>query len=99
MFLTESDILKDLHSVVSYKDQALLVAEDGSIESVFIDMELGRFVRNKYKLWNKENPLTKNWFDNPETHDMREGIDYSLDHPDNLSGKIIKKFKSEIKNQ
>ena len=99
MFLTESEILADLHNIILPEDKQLLVATEQTMESVWLNMELGRFMRNKYKLWNKENPLTKNWYDNPEKRDIQNGTDCSLDHPDNLSGKILKKFKSEIRNQ
>ena len=49
----------------------------------------GTSIRNKYGLWNPQNPLTKNWHAHPEKHDMSDGIDYSKDHPDAMSMQII----------
>lgn len=53
---------------------------------------LGRWIRNTYKLWDSH-PLTQNYFSYPECRDIREGIDYSEDHPDAVSNKIIKRIQ------
>lgn len=39
---------------------------------------LGRSIRNEFKLWERE------W-----VTDIREGVDYSPDHPDQLSMRVI----------
>jgi hypothetical protein len=53
----------------------------------------GRHIRNYYKLWDKNNPLTKAWFDaraaGSEEH-MDRGVDCHPEHPDQLSMAIIK---------
>lgn len=50
--------------------------------------DLGMFIRNHYGLW-VDSPLTKSWRENESTRDIREGIDYSSDHPDAVSEQII----------
>ena len=49
---------------------------------------LGRWIRNTYGLW-YDNPLTEKWRTDKASHDMRDGVDFSADHPDNLSADII----------
>lgn len=48
----------------------------------------GTYLRNHYELWHTS-PLTEKWRTDESSHDIREGIDYSLDHPDHISMEII----------
>lgn len=50
-----------------------------------------RDIRNDYSLW-WENPLTEGWRTDESTRDIREGVDYSEDHPDNVSSDIYKRI-------
>ena len=54
----------------------------------------GRWIRNTYSLW-YDNNLTLHWRSNPDGRDMRDGVDYSKDHPDAVSADII----TEVWNQ
>ena len=66
-----------------------LVGEDRQyVASGKNDMDLvNRAIRNDYSLW-YFHPLTKNWRDNESGRDIRDGVDYSADHPDNMSEQI-----------
>lgn len=48
----------------------------------------GQALRNEYQLWHTS-PLTKRWREDPSSRDIRQGIDYSDDHPDSVSMKLI----------
>lgn len=49
----------------------------------------GMWIRNTYGLWDKTHPLTTEWHTNPGSHDIRDGTDYSKDHPDSVSNEIL----------
>lgn len=49
---------------------------------------LGMWIRNTYDLWHTS-PLTEKWRTDPSSHDIRDGVDYSEDHPDQVSSNII----------
>lgn len=51
----------------------------------------GTHIRNTYGLW-IDNPLTKNWRENEDGRDIRGGVDYSVDHPDAVSMRIIEEL-------
>lgn len=57
-----------------------------------------RHIRNQYGLW-YDNPLTRNWRENESGRDMRDGVDYSVDHPDNISLTIFKKAVIIVKEE
>lgn len=46
---------------------------------------LGTFIRNRYRLWERK------W--EPE---VRDGVDYSPNHPDSLSQRIIEEFHKKL---
>jgi hypothetical protein len=48
---------------------------------------LGRSIRNEFKLWDRE------W-----KSDVRDGVDYSPDHPDQLSMRVIKEVWLRVQN-
>jgi hypothetical protein len=48
---------------------------------------LGRTIRNEYKLWDT------NW-----TPDIRDGVDYSPDHPDQVSMRVLEEVWERLKN-
>jgi len=87
-----------LHSVAAYVDKIVDEIDASSIETLQkIPLEeLGRFhhswgmaIRNEFGLWQEDHPLTANWFAHPEKHDLRDGVDYSEDHPDAVSMRIM----------
>ncbi len=49
---------------------------------------LGRSIRNEFKLWDRE------W-----KPDIRDGVDYSPDHPDQLSMQVIKEVWLKVQNR
>ncbi len=48
---------------------------------------LGRSIRNEFKLWDRE------W-----KADIRGGVDYSPDHPDHISMRVIEEVWTRLKN-
>jgi len=59
---------------------AFLLAEWTDDKLIDYHSSLGRHIRNNYELWTYE------W-----EPDLRDGVDYSKFHPDNVSMEIIKK--------
>jgi hypothetical protein len=51
---------------------------------------MGRQIRNDYGFWS-DSPLTKNWRENVCMRDVRNGVDFSEDHPDAVSMFIIRR--------
>lgn len=50
---------------------------------------IDRRIRNDFGLWDSH-PLTEKWRTDESSRDIRNGIDYSPDHPDNLADEIRK---------
>lgn len=48
----------------------------------------GMWIRNHYSLWH-ESPLTEKWRTDETSHVIKNDVDYSEDHPDVVSDKII----------
>jgi len=48
---------------------------------------LGRTIRNEFKLWET------NW-----TPEIRDGVDYAPDHPDQLSLRVMQEVWEKLKN-
>lgn len=48
---------------------------------------LGRSIRNEFKLWDRE------W-----KADIRDGVDYSPDHPDQISMRVIEEVWNRLKS-
>lgn len=87
--LTVEDIVQDMQQHIDDDDKTFFATAVG-LDQVLGEMSLGRWVRNRYGLWN-DHPLTRRWRrDGP--NDMRDGVDYSQDHPDNISRTIVQAF-------
>lgn len=52
-------------------------------------MSWGMGIRNHYGLWHEDHPITKNWHADESSRNIQNGVDYSEDHPDQVSMKII----------
>lgn len=70
--------------------QGITLEEAGRMHHGF-----GTHIRNTYGLW-KDNPLTEKWRTDESSHDIRDGCDYSLDHPDQMSNTIIEAIWHKI---
>lgn len=94
---TIDEIVDELMVIVSDLDKKRLIAPSTSksrTEQVWIETAITRRIRNYYGLWHNH-PLTKRWHDEG-SNDMRNGVDYSTDHPDNLSAVILEQFKQRL---
>ncbi len=54
-----------------------------------------RDIRNEYGLWHTH-PLTARWR-SEGPNDLRDGVDYSIDHPDNVSGQIFERLIERLR--
>lgn len=88
-----------LYSIAAYADQIVDELDASSIQVLknlpeaelgLLHHSWGRAIRNDFGLWQPDHPLTKRWHEHPEEHDLRNGVDYSLDHPDSVSMEIMK---------
>lgn len=79
---TVEKIARDISYSLSFSDRNYIKTRKNNFDSV------GRAIRNGYGLW-VDHPLTERWRNNPETHDIRGGVDYSEDHPDQVSHNIL----------
>ena len=90
-FMTEDEIVVDLcqHRLGKH---ILDTIKTTSREKVVVSFHftLGMWIRNKYGLWNSNNPLVQG---EPQ---IKDGIDYSPHHPDAVSGRIIEKVHDYI---
>jgi hypothetical protein len=50
---------------------------------------MGRYIRNEFKLWDPNHPLTAHWHLHPDAREIIDGIDCSPDHPDAVSAEIL----------
>lgn len=87
-------LVADIQNNMDHKDTLTLIGFDED-ELVRLHHGFGTFLRNKYNLWNTQEDkpksiLTKRWCEDPSTHDIRNGTDYSIDHPDSVSMMLIK---------
>lgn len=60
-----------------------------ALDKIWFESAFKRFIRNDYNLWT-DSILTRNWRDNPESRFIKDDIDYSEDHPDQVSDSIFK---------
>jgi|SRR5579859_769571 len=81
------EIVADITTKLSAEDK-VYIANGTLREARSLHHSLGQWIRNTYSLWHLS-PLTLRWRSQPETHDIRDGVDYSQDHPDQVSDKII----------
>ena len=81
--MTEQEILEDL------KNTKLISREDleyiKTSEPITLHHGFGTWIRNHYKLWEVK------W--EPE---IRDGVDYSPNHPDSISNRIVEEFHKHL---
>ena len=81
---TFEEICEDLPKRMKKEDVEWL-EQHPKAELIKLHSSLGRFIRNRYRLWENH------W--EPE---LREGIDYSSNHPDAISQKVIEAVHSRL---
>jgi Domain of unknown function (DUF6794) len=84
---TIDGIVDDIITKLSPEDKAYIA--NGTLrDAQMMHHGFGTWIRNTYGLWH-DNPLTERWRTDKSSHDIRDGVDYSEDHPDQMSGHII----------
>lgn len=87
-----------LHSVSAYVDKIVDELDEKSQQKLrsMTQNELGTLhhswgmaIRNQFGLWEPDHPLTKHWHKNEAERNVRNDVDYSEDHPDAISMKIM----------
>jgi hypothetical protein len=101
---TIDDIVDDMMFKVDNEDKKMLLSpvpprtskdDFSGLERIWAETSFLRWIRNQYGLWHTH-PLTQRWRDEGP-NDLRDGVDYSSDHPDNLSGQIFERFKERLR--
>lgn len=86
-FVTNDEILQDLIDGLSAQDWIDL--KDMRKEEIgLLHMTTGMHIRNKYDMWKR--PYTPT--------DIRNGVDYSPEHPDNACGVILERLWEHVQN-
>lgn len=87
-----------LHSIAAYGDDIFDQMDVNSVSELrqvpedelpLYHHSWGQSIRNECGLWDPEHPLTTRWHKFPDERDIRDGVDYSEDHPDSVSMKIM----------
>ena len=97
-YLNKRQIIDDIVSKMTEEDKIELQTLQRNEMFKFHNI-VGRFIRNEYKLWNRDNPLTALWFIDEESGNqdfMRNGIDYHPCHPDQVSNEILEGVWDEL---
>jgi len=89
-----------LHSIAAYVDKIVDELDKESLNALrelkteddvmILHHSWGMAIRNEFGLWRPDHPLTQHWHEHPEDHDVRDGCDYSNDHPDAVSCEIMR---------
>lgn len=90
MLTTIEDIAQDFVNLLHPSDVKDIADDFSSYEPLIRSLTttgIMREIRNRYNLWT-DNPLTEKWRTDEASHDIRDGVDYSEDHPDNISSDI-----------
>lgn len=95
---TVDKIAKDIFEQTDEQTLMELFASksSGIIQSSFT-MAFKMWIRNHYQLWG-DSPLTKRWRTDEDSRDIRDGVDYSEDHPDQVSEDIFQRVKVLYEN-
>jgi uncharacterized protein DUF6794 len=97
-YMSKEEIVKDCVARLEVEDVEMLLTIPES-EMGKYHHSYGMYVRNHYGLWHSDNPLTKVWFDACDNKDVTyilNGVDCHPNHPDNLSGEILKMIWREV---
>lgn len=99
MLLTVDEIA---HDVVSRMDRGARAAVANDFpshtagERIWCKTQLMTDIRNEYNLW-WDHPLTEKWRTDESSRDIRDGVDFSEDHPDNISSVIYKRIEEILR--
>jgi hypothetical protein len=83
-------IVSDIRDKWSAEDLAFVKSGAFSMGAV------GRRIRNEYGLWNPSCPLTARWHADPANRFIRDGIDFSVDHPDSVAERIESLLREQL---
>jgi hypothetical protein len=81
-FLTEQEIVQDINNNEAISEETKTVIR----EDCFAQVDCRMWIRNSYDLWHKDNPYTETGLD------IRDGVDYTHNHPDAVSDRILKEI-------
>lgn len=101
MLSTIEEIAQDLVSQLHQDDIEAIATEFSSYEPmvrIWSETGIMRAIRNEYGLW-WDNPLTEKWRTDEAGRDIRDGVDFSEDHPDNVSSIIYKRVEELAKER
>lgn len=90
--LTEDQIAQDVVDNFDHDDLEYFKQNPDEITGCHLD----RFIRNQYSLW-WTHPLTEHWRNCPVDRNIIDGVDHSVDHPDQVSYNIVNKIVQIIR--
>ena len=93
-YLSPSEIVEDLYSKIDSKSKNLLLQIPEAEGMIEFHHSNGRFIRNDYNLWDKNNPYTK-----VEDCIIEDGINVDPLFPDQVSHEILKELWKKIHNE
>ncbi len=91
IYLTLQQIINDVFNKLTDEDKQNLSTLNKD-DMIKFHHGVGTFIRNEYKLWDRNNPLTSLWFiDNESGNEqyIKDGVDYHPCHPDEVSSEIL----------
>jgi hypothetical protein len=88
-YLTFDEMVVDLIQSLKLETKKAIANLDER-DLVSLHSTLGRAVRNNYRLWDEDHPLTTKWHKEPHNRHIVSDIDFSEDHPDYVSSELIK---------
>lgn len=90
-YLTNDQIIDDVVSKMTPEDKMELSKLEAK-DMIKFHHGVGTFIRNEYKLWDRNNPLTAIWFIDTESGNekyIKNGVDNHPNHPDAISMDIL----------
>ena len=95
-----------LYSISAYADKIVETTDPDSEaklnrlneqgEWAIARQDAARMIRNEYGLWDENHPLTTHWHKFPDERNIVEGVDYSVDHPDSVSMRIVEAAEKKL---
>lgn len=98
---TVESIAQEVIRLLSTEDRQAIANDFADFEPmprVWAKSSVCRWIRNEFGLW-YTNPLTEEWRSWPDNRDIRDGVDYSKDHPDNISDTIYNRVVEILNSQ
>ena len=85
-YLNENDIVNELYKKLASEDFEIILNIKSKFDMIQYHHSVGRWIRNEFRLWDKNNPYTQFVDENSENH------------PDQMSNIILMKLWEKVHN-